>query len=377
MTWGQNCQRECRCTNNNTCHHLTGKCMCSRGWTGVDCSQKCPPGTFGLGCEEQCSYCIFGDGTCNHITGQCNCLPGYMGSRCEKRCPKGRWGIECKERCVCEHGAACNQTDGHCLCLPGWTGDDCSIPCINGTYGFYCQNTCNCHNGATCQPNNGLCRCQPGWMGSRCADSCPEGFYGDHCMQVCDCSFGMACDPKVGCVVEDINVAELNADEATINPWFITGVSIVVFLVILIIICIATHYKKKMEQLSTDLSSVYQGERRDTLDVQHFNNPIYSSVPWMNDSTENNVSQVNNEISSHIEYDKSNLRDVIPMSKEADIDCVSEIGTSCASGYSSLNSAQDFCYSSNIYNEGGNKSMCLVKQSICKSDEENEAKVIV
>ncbi|GFV34818.1 protein draper [Trichonephila clavipes] len=162
-------------------------------------------------------------------------------------------------------------------------------------------------------------------MGSRCADSCPEGFYGDHCMQVCDCSFGMVCDPKVGCVVEDINVAELNTDEATINPWFITGVSIVVFLVILIIICIATHYKKKMEQLSTDLSSVYQGERRDTLDVQHFNNPIYSSVPWMNDSTENNVSQVNNEISSHIEYDKSNLRDVIPMSKEADIDCVSEI----------------------------------------------------
>ncbi|GFV34819.1 transposable element Tcb2 transposase [Trichonephila clavipes] len=51
--------------------------------------------------------------------------------------------------------------------------------------------------------------------------------------------------------------------------------------------------------------------------------------------------------------------------------------TSCASGYSSLNSAQDFCYSSNIYNEGGNKSMCLVKQPICKSDEENEAKVIV
>ncbi|PRD36878.1 UNVERIFIED_CONTAM: hypothetical protein NCL1_07252 [Trichonephila clavipes] len=86
------------------------------------------------------------------------------------------------------------------------------------------------------------------------------------------------------------------------------------------------HFTKDTKIYKNIFFHRYQGERRDTLDVQHFNNPIYSSVPWMNDSTENNVSQVNNEISSHIEYDKSNLRDVIPMSKEADIDCVSEIG---------------------------------------------------
>lgn len=53
------------------------------------------------------------------------------------------------------------------------------------------------------------------------------------------------------------------------------------------------------------------------------------------------------------------------------------LGTSCASGYSSLNSAQDFCYSSNIYNESGNKVMCLVKQAICKSEEGNETNIEV
>ncbi|XP_054721383.1 protein draper-like [Uloborus diversus] len=328
MKWGQNCQRDCMCMNNNTCHHLTGKCICSRGWTGPDCSHKCPFGTFGQNCEEQCPFCAHGEGTCNHITGHCNCAPGYMGSRCE-------------------------------------------ITCMNGTYGFYCRQTCKCTNGATCQPNNGVCRCLPGFMGPRCDEVCPVGFYGDHCMEVCNCAKNQHCDPERGCISE-ISLTGNYIDDF-INPFFIAGVTFAVCLLIIFVICMAVKYKRKMEEIRTDISIVYRGAEERTSDsiddVQNFNNPIYSSHPWMDDTTQNNMAHsIEN---SNFDYEKSNLRDIFPPNKDTDSE--TEQGTSCASGYSSLNSAQEFSYNGNIFDtERANKS--VVKPQIGQQEEEVDSK---
>lgn len=49
-------------------------------------------------------------------------------------------------------------------------------------------------------------------------------------------------------------------------------------------------------------------------------------MPWLEDPTQNNVSPPNNEIPSHIEYDKSNLREAFPISKDNEMDCGSELG---------------------------------------------------
>uniref|UniRef100_T1GK47 EGF-like domain-containing protein n=1 Tax=Megaselia scalaris TaxID=36166 RepID=T1GK47_MEGSC len=49
-----NCDKACRCKNNSSCDPKTGECICSIGWTGNDCSEPCPFGTFGAGCKEKC-----------------------------------------------------------------------------------------------------------------------------------------------------------------------------------------------------------------------------------------------------------------------------------------------------------------------------------
>ena len=39
-TWGYKCMENCTCFNGATCHHVTGECQCTEGWTGSTCTER-------------------------------------------------------------------------------------------------------------------------------------------------------------------------------------------------------------------------------------------------------------------------------------------------------------------------------------------------
>ncbi|KAH0620098.1 hypothetical protein JD844_014694 [Phrynosoma platyrhinos] len=43
---------------------------------------KCPPGTFGYGCQQLCE--CMNNATCDYVTGTCYCSPGFKGIRCDQ-----------------------------------------------------------------------------------------------------------------------------------------------------------------------------------------------------------------------------------------------------------------------------------------------------
>lgn len=54
---------------------------------------------------------------------------GWHGVDCSIRCPSGTWGFGCNLTCQCLNGGACNTLDGTCTCAPGWRGPKCEFPC--------------------------------------------------------------------------------------------------------------------------------------------------------------------------------------------------------------------------------------------------------
>lgn len=37
--FGEGCSQVCSCSNNATCDHITGRCLCTAGWMGPTCQQ--------------------------------------------------------------------------------------------------------------------------------------------------------------------------------------------------------------------------------------------------------------------------------------------------------------------------------------------------
>lgn len=58
-----------------------------------------------------------------------SCHAGWHGVDCSIRCPSGTWGFGCNLTCQCLNGGACNTLDGTCTCAPGWRGPKCEFPC--------------------------------------------------------------------------------------------------------------------------------------------------------------------------------------------------------------------------------------------------------
>ncbi|KAL1007598.1 hypothetical protein UPYG_G00088920 [Umbra pygmaea] len=48
----------------------------------LNCELKCPPGTFGYGCQQLCE--CQNNATCDYVTGTCYCSIGYKGIRCDQ-----------------------------------------------------------------------------------------------------------------------------------------------------------------------------------------------------------------------------------------------------------------------------------------------------
>ncbi|XP_073841078.1 multiple EGF like domains draper isoform X3 [Musca autumnalis] len=286
--YGENCDQVCRCKNNSSCDPDTGRCICSAGWTGEDCSKPCDEGFYGNGCKEKCPTIVHGNKSCDHITGEIRCRDGYIGLTCEHPCPTGYYGPGCTKKCNCYHGGECNHISGVCQCMPGWTGQSCNMTCPDGYYGQNCSQECHCQNDNGCRKNDGLCLCKPGWMGTRCDEVCPEGFYGEHCMRSCQCaSPNFVCQATDGCVCRkgftgpncDLTKAEQHIQEAerdTGRAGLAWGLSLAI-LFVAIIIAVIFYYRRRVSNLKTEIAHVQyiSDPTQGWPDRHNFDNPVY------------------------------------------------------------------------------------------------------
>ncbi|XP_014274020.1 protein draper isoform X2 [Halyomorpha halys] len=193
-SWGMGCRQNCIC-NDGSCDPFSGQCMCPPGRIGEICEAHCPEGKYGNGCLNDC-LCR-NEARCHPETGQCICRPGYTGALCEMPCQVGYYGEQCALECHCPNSISCDPVTGACSCPQGYTGLNCENPCKTGWYGENCKNPCNCHNNATCDNVYGSCACFPGYRGEKCQEKCPAGSFGENCLQTCDCN-GANCNHVTG-----------------------------------------------------------------------------------------------------------------------------------------------------------------------------------
>ncbi|XP_017136793.1 protein draper isoform X6 [Drosophila miranda] len=287
--YGENCDKVCRCLNNSSCDPDNGNCICSPGWTGVDCNEPCPTGFYGMECKERCPEILHGNKSCDHITGEILCRTGYLGLTCEHPCPAGLYGPGCKLKCNCEHGGECNHVSGQCQCLPGWTGANCNESCPTDTYGQGCAQRCRCLHHKVCRKNDGMCICETGWTGTRCDEVCPEGFYGEHCMNACACpSANFQCHAANGCVCRSgytgENCDELIASQRIAEASDESGRASVALTIVLltlfacIIFAVFLYYRRRVSNLKTEIAHVHYTHETGTTwppSNHNFDNPVY------------------------------------------------------------------------------------------------------
>ncbi|XP_070546876.1 protein draper-like [Ptychodera flava] len=168
--YGESCEKRCLCFNGAKCiNEDRAVCKCSDGWIGSDCtvcdSISVQKETF---CEGKCLHCYNGN-KCRVSSGDCVCTLGWQGDRCDQKCEEGYYGTNCSQFCECEHGG-CNHLTGTCQCENGWTGHHCKQPC---------PDNCVICKGNTC------ISCKPGWTGVDCTNPCQGGFYGNGCKTQC------------------------------------------------------------------------------------------------------------------------------------------------------------------------------------------------
>eukprot|EP00058_Branchiostoma_floridae_P005916 XP_002591404.1 hypothetical protein BRAFLDRAFT_69967 [Branchiostoma floridae] len=220
-------------------------CVCDTGWGGDTCDTVCPPGQFGLGCNNTCR-CASGGSVCDTETGvcssggciagwqgnncqiqdyctpnpcingacvngasgyTCSCHAGWQGANCDAACTAGTFGLKCAETCHCAGGTSvCDVQTGVCStggCAAGWSGPNCQTVCFLGTFGPGCSETCHCADGiSVCDIQTGECStsgCTAGWSGPNCQTACQAGQFGLGCNGTCHCaSGGSVCDTETG-----------------------------------------------------------------------------------------------------------------------------------------------------------------------------------
>ncbi|XP_064476697.1 receptor-type tyrosine-protein phosphatase S-like isoform X2 [Ornithodoros turicata] len=121
--FGDKCFGQCPpCRNGGICHDITGVCVCPAGFKGRLCENHCSATTFGEECQHDCRVLEHNRLNCAGLLFcrpdpyGCSCFPGYTGQDCNERCPPGTYGAGCSMRrnCSCANGQPCHSQWGHC-----------------------------------------------------------------------------------------------------------------------------------------------------------------------------------------------------------------------------------------------------------------------
>ncbi|XP_061185094.1 receptor-type tyrosine-protein phosphatase alpha-like [Saccostrea echinata] len=136
--FGENCTD---CGSCNVCDIVKGCTQCGKNFNGSSCEDclpgyggencdKCSEGFYGYNCSENCTGKCTENQTCYHVTGECKCLAGFIGENCTKSCANNTYGQECMYNCSqnCLDGDACHHVNGSCTngCNNGWKGNQCN-----------------------------------------------------------------------------------------------------------------------------------------------------------------------------------------------------------------------------------------------------------
>ena len=203
-------QNSINCSGNGilTC----GKCGCSDGWEGEDCScsiNPCPVGPNGKTCSGEGS-CVCGQCQCDPVTASYAGVdePMVFGSACECsnfRCDTDDKGVVCSGRgtCQCSEGMSycecgvstftgLEHTGDHCQC----SHDNCFNPDSSSSGECNGQGTCS-----PCSPRGAACSCNDSNFGNYCESAAfqldPQCNFDDQTTQDCVTCFGQAVSENV------------------------------------------------------------------------------------------------------------------------------------------------------------------------------------
>ncbi|NWW20946.1 PEAR1 protein, partial [Falcunculus frontatus] len=123
--YGKRCSLSCSCANGSSCHPNNGSCLCTPGWHGPRCSQRewGAQGAQGSGLGTMEPYWPLW--TSVVLSTSWPNGPGMELSPVSPACPPGTFGLQCEQLCRCPHNATCDPTNGTCPCAPGTTGPRC------------------------------------------------------------------------------------------------------------------------------------------------------------------------------------------------------------------------------------------------------------
>ncbi|XP_062575879.1 multiple epidermal growth factor-like domains protein 11 isoform X2 [Saccostrea cucullata] len=161
------------------------------------------------------------------------CDPGYFQHNCTRKCPDGSFGELCRNQCKCKPGQLCDHVIG-CKDVSHTVGTSSQDPvghCPDNENGC-CNNYYN--NGTEC------IECSPGYFGYDCSEPCPAGYYGELCASECTCNLSL-CDRVTGCSNAGSNTEE---DESIFswNSYVLPTVTAVGSLIVLFLIGIGLFF---------------------------------------------------------------------------------------------------------------------------------------
>ncbi|XP_071944640.1 uncharacterized protein [Antedon mediterranea] len=183
--WGPpDCLRNCpTCYNGGVCDDVTGSCVCTVGFRGINCEIACGSQLFGRKCTIYCAKSneesCMGKMICPPSPQGCSCTDGYTGPDCIQECSLGMYGSDCQQKCQCDISHCDRKVGCSGTCYEGYTGPQCQElvhdrTCSNGHFGALCNYPCHCQHSSNCH-RNGSCDngCAAEWTGTDCSIALP------------------------------------------------------------------------------------------------------------------------------------------------------------------------------------------------------------